>query len=154
MVIVIMIFEILGKPKEYVKEALEKHMSKLDEIKSVSVIDKKINEPKKIKDDKQGLYTCFSEVELKCDSLKTLSDIVFNFMPSSVEVIDPDKITLNCEEATNLFTELIVKLHKYDEIAKLSQGRIHQLTKQLKAALKVLNDNNLIKYGKIVDKKD
>ncbi|MFA5485117.1 MAG: hypothetical protein WC260_02625 [Candidatus Pacearchaeota archaeon] len=149
-----MILEILGKPPEYIKTALDEHVQKLEKLKDVKIIEKKINEPKKIKDDKQDFYTCFCEVEFKCQDLKQLADITFNFMPASIEIIDPERVSLNCEEASSLFTDFVLKLHKYDEIAKLSQTRIFQLTNQLNSALKILNDNNLIKEGKLVDKKD
>jgi hypothetical protein len=153
MVTAIMILEILGKPADYIKKTLSEHVQKLEKLKGVKIIENKISEPKKIENDKQDFYTCFCEVEFKCQDLRQLADITFNFMPASIEVIDPDKISLNCEEASSLLTDLVLKLHKYDEIAKLSQTRIFQLTNQLKTALKVLNDNNLIKDGKLIDKK-
>ena len=122
MITAIMILEILGKPPEYIKTALDEHVQKLEKLKDVKIIEKKINEPKKIKDDKQDFYTCFCEVEFKCQDLKQLVDITFNLCPHLLKLLilkEP-----NCEEASSLFTDFVLKLHKYDEIGKLSQTRI------------------------------
>jgi len=51
-IIVVMMFEIIGKPPEYLTETLDNLITKIDEEKGVKVKNKKINEPEVMKKDK------------------------------------------------------------------------------------------------------
>jgi len=115
------IFEIMGNPPEYIKTALEGFIDKLGTIKGVSIINKKVHEPKLIEDKEnkqKGLFTTFGETEIETDTLSTLFGITFHMLPSHVEIIEPEEIKLTNFELSPIITELAVKLHKYDEIAK------------------------------------
>ncbi len=145
-----MIIEMLGRPKEHLIETLNEHVNKIGEIKEVKIISKNISEPKK--DDKEDVFMCFSEVEISCPSLEILSQIVINFMPSSIEVVEPSEIKIKCKESTDILNSLIAKLHSYDAIARAAHERIFLLNNQLKEAIKIMENNNLIKDGKLIDK--
>lgn len=145
-----MIVEIMGRPAPHIKEKLEEHIGKLDEIKGTKTIKKTFSESKKV--DKEELYTCFCEVEFSCDNFKTLSEIVIGFMPASIEVVDPSQMKINCKDATEILSELTERLHQYDNIAKQVQGKISYLNSELTAAAKILEDHGLIKDGKLTKK--
>ncbi len=158
MVKVVMIVEIMGQPAGHVREKIEEHMGFLDQRKEIEVISKEFSEPADVPTHKEGdkptgLFTCFSEVEFECDTLKEVADVVFDFMPSSVEVIEPAQVTFEAHDATDLLNNLTGRIHRYDDIAKMAQGKIRQLTQQLQIAAQALNDNGLLKDGKLVTKK-
>lgn len=153
MVKAIMIIEIAGRPPEHVSKALEEHVSHLDKIKVVKVINKKFHKPKEHKEQK-GFYTTFAEVEFETDTLRDLFDIMFDFMPSSIEILEPNNLSLTSEEATSLVNNLTGRLHRFDDLAKIAQTKIYNLSRQLHVASKVLNDNGLIKDGKLVIKEE
>ena len=154
MVTAIMIIEMMGKPAGHLEEALKNHVKKMGEIKGIELIRSDINEPTEIKDEKQpGFFSCFAEVEVKCKSFSQLSELVINFMPSSVEVVDPSKITLDCNDSTEVLSHFIRRLHEYDNVAKQAQLRLTILNHKLGAATKLLYDNKLIdKQGKLTKK--
>lgn len=74
-----LIFEMLGRPASHLEETMNQFLNKIGEERGVKVLTKKINEPKKIEDTKQELFTTFSETEMEFDNLNELFRIVFFF---------------------------------------------------------------------------
>mgnify|MGYP001589599806 CR=1 FL=1 len=113
------IYEILGRPPEHIKETLGQFIDKLGEIKGVKLLGKKIHEPHAIEDkDSKDIYTTFGEAELEIDDINIAFAIVFHMLPANIEVLEPSEIRLRNFEMGSLLTELAVRIHKYDEIAK------------------------------------
>lgn len=138
-----MIVQIAGKPKDYVLESIKSHIGRLDEFKDLEVVSKSFSEPKVLENEKD-MFICFSEVEILVPSFARVLDIVFDFMPSSIEVLDPGKIEMNVFEATNFLNNLSGRLHRYDDIAKLAYARIRQLSDEIQKKeeqKKVIKDN-------------
>lgn len=122
----IMIIEVAGRPPQYLIDSMKAHIDKLNHIKGVSLVTSKISEPSIIESEKD-LYTCFAEVEVQADGLAKIMDLVFDFMPSSIEIIEPTDLELNCQEATMFMNDLAGRLHKYDEVVKVMRMQMQQL---------------------------
>ncbi|MCX8158708.1 MAG: hypothetical protein N3D20_00200 [Candidatus Pacearchaeota archaeon] len=111
------VLEILGRPKDYIKTALEQLIERLSKEKGVKIISQKIHEAKEI-ENKKDLFTSFAEVSLELDSLSSFFGILFAYMPANVELISPEKIELSNAELNELGNKLIARLHDYDAITK------------------------------------
>ena len=156
MVRVIMIVEMAGRPAEHVKDSLAKHIGVLNEVKDVQVHSIKISEPKEIENSSgpQGtlsegvMFTCFAEADFETENFARMSETMFDFMPSSVEIIEPSKVSLDMSEATNLLNNISGRLHRYDDLMKMAGGKLQQMGAQLKAAQEAL-----IEREKKVEKK-
>jgi len=145
-----MIVEIMGRPPEHLSESLKKHIGLLDKVKGVKVVNKTFSDPK-IAAEEKDLYTCFSEIEFECQNLKQLADVMFDFMPSSVEVVDPANVSLAADEATSLLNNLTGRLHRYDEVAQTIQNKEKQMMNQFKMAQQLLLGHGIIdKKGKVL----
>ncbi len=110
----ILIIEVLGKPAEYIKKALEDILEKLKKEKDVNVTHSEVKEPKELE---SGVFTTFAEIELET-SLQMLMNILFAYMPSHIEVIEPEKLSLINSDLNSFLNEITRKLHQYDELAK------------------------------------
>jgi hypothetical protein len=128
----IMIVEIAGRPAEHVKEVLENHVEQIGKIKGVKVVSKDVNEPKKLEIE-QEMYSCFAELVIETESFQILVDLIFDLMPSSVEILEPSSFKLSLQEATGFLNTLAGRLHKYDEVAKVAQLQAQQLAQRLQA---------------------
>jgi hypothetical protein len=128
----VMIIEVAGRPPEYLENSLKLHLDKLNHIKDVKVISSKMAEPRLVETEKE-IYTCFGEVEVEVIGFSKIMDLVFEFMPSSIEIINPSEIEFNCQEATMFVNDMAGRLHKYDEIAKIARMQIQNLTQQLQS---------------------
>lgn len=137
------IFEILGRPKEYVKEALEEHINNLEKFDGIKILNKKIHEPKELdpekipkkglikKEDAKDIFTSFAEVELEVDNLLLLFSVGFRLLPSHIEIIEPDELRLKNFDLSAVLSELAIKLHRYDEVAKILTMENQNLAREL-----------------------
>ncbi len=114
----ILIFEMLGRPAEHLKDTLSKYLEKLGSEEGIEIFDKKLNEPKKIEEAQQELYSTFAEVEADFKNISSLMKIIFLYMPSHIEITSPSSMNLQNSELNALMNELTRKMHQYDELAK------------------------------------
>lgn len=119
------IFEILGRPPEHIKETMSQLVDKLAEIPGIEIDKKTVHEPKPFKEERankeenaSGLFTTFAEVEILGKDINSLITVVLYAMPSHVEITEPEEIRFKNFEISNLLSDLTVKMHRYDEIAK------------------------------------
>jgi len=130
----ILILEVIGRPPQHLKETLEKLIDNMDKEKGVEVKEKKINEPMEIKD-KKDLYTTFAEVEVEVKSILHLAMLMFKYMPAHIEIISPENLMLSNNSIGEIFSEIIRRLHGYDEIAMIIQAEKKVLEQKLRALL-------------------
>ena len=104
------IIEVIGRPKEKIQEVTE---NMLKEISSeFTVLTKELAEPKEISD---KFYSAFIEAEILFPNFVSLIGFIFDRMPSSIEIIEPAKITEDTNLMNDLMNDLAVKLHQFSE---------------------------------------
>ena len=148
---VLIIYEILGKPKEHIKDSLDQLIIEIGKNKGIKIITKKIHEPHPIEENKlnelkaqniegvETIFTTFAEVEMEIDSLELVFTLVINTLPSNIEIIEPTDFKLNNFLVNSLLNNITIKMHKYDELAKGFIFERNQLIKKLKE-LKIKHD--------------
>lgn len=111
------ILEVLGRPPEHLKEALKLILERLGAEKGVKVKSSKIHEPKQVEDTKD-MFTTFAEVTIELDSLENYFGILFGYLPSHIELLEPQSVALSNFQLNELANKLTTKLHSYDAIVK------------------------------------
>jgi hypothetical protein len=124
------IIEILGRPPEHIKEALNTLVIKMGSDKGVSIIDKEYHEPKPVKET-ENLWIAFADVELEFETIHTFFATIMTYMPAHVEIFEPENFKLNVAGINELANFFVATLHKYDAIAKRLVGERSILLKQL-----------------------
>lgn len=147
----VLILEIVGRPVEYLTATLKQIIEKIGEEKGVEMIRNKIHEPTEMKD-KKGFFTTFAEIEVKVEQILLIAMLMFKYMPSHVEVIEPESLVLQNNEWNEILNELTRRLHGYDEVARVIQME-NQLMK--KKVQEIINAQKAKKEGgkKAVKKK-
>ena len=112
-----LIFEILRRPSEHVKEALNKLVVKMGSDSGIEIIEKKYHAPKEVEEAK-GVYTSFAEFEMIVDSLDAFFEIIFNYFPANVEITSPRNLKIGNEYLNEISNRLISRLHHYDAVTK------------------------------------
>lgn len=107
----VIIIEIAGKPAAYIKKIMDGVLKNLEKEKNIEIIRKKIHNAKKI----ETVFSTFTEIEMLVSSLGRLNEIIFDFMPSSVEILEPVSLKIDINAANNLVNDLSARLHKYEE---------------------------------------
>lgn len=140
-----MIVEMAGRPAVHLTESLEKHIGVLKNVNGIEIHSIKCSEPRKIPDpegktvpEEQIMFTSFAEADFETESFNTITQIMFDFMPSSVEVTHPSKVTLSATEATDLLNNISGRLHRYDEFAKIAGNKMQTMNAQLLKAKEIL----------------
>lgn len=131
------ILEIIGRPAEHLVKTLEDIIKRIGEEQGVDVVEKKINEPVKMKDNKD-FYTTFAEVELEVEDILYLAIIMFKYMPAHIEVVEPELIALTNNGWTDILSELTRRLHRYEEVARIIKIQNTKMQEKLK---ELINEN-------------
>jgi len=64
------------------------------------------------------MWSTFTEFELEFNNFKKLTDFCFNFMPSSIEIIEPETNKLSSGSIEEMLNDVLAKLHQYDMALK------------------------------------
>lgn len=130
------IIEIMGAPKEFISKKLQEHVDKLKQD-GMDVQLEKYAEP--VQNDK--LFTQFVELQIAFKNVQELLDFCFDSMPSSVEILSPEKLQLDMTHFEQLVNDLQAKLHQTDMMLKGLQVQKQVLDRN---AMNILH--NFIKF--------
>jgi len=103
--------EVMGFPKDYLEHGMDGIIGKLDGLPGVKVIKQNVHEPKKIG---EKMHTMFAELELLVKNFSKLVSIIVEYMPVSIEIVDPERITEATNELNGTLNDLTAKLHSYN----------------------------------------
>ncbi len=127
------ILEILGKPKEHVEKTakdLEKQIKSLERLTVLS------SEVASVEPQEEGLFSTFIETEILFKNIHHILDFTFNFMPSSVEILEPDKITMKTARFKDLIHDFIGKHHQVEAMAREIKAHNSIITKKMRIIIK------------------
>ncbi|MBC8444081.1 hypothetical protein H8D83_00695 [Candidatus Woesearchaeota archaeon] len=108
------IIEMLGKPKEHLEKTLKGYIELLKKDKTIEILKEDYVEP----EEKEGLFTMFVELETLMKDTKRVVEFCFDYMPSSVEIIEPANLTYSSHDFSDILNDLQARLHKIDMVAK------------------------------------
>tara|TARA_Y100000310_G_scaffold334148_1_gene413207 strand:- start:1457 stop:1930 length:474 start_codon:yes stop_codon:yes gene_type:complete len=123
------VLEIMGNPKEHVESTMEMVLKKVDEFKEVAVLKKNVNPPMEV--EPKPFWSSFSELDLEFKDKNTLIGFCFDFMPSSIEIVSPDKFKLERKVYEDFLNDLLGRLHQYDMMLKNVHAQNIILRKEL-----------------------
>ena len=126
-----LVLQALGRPAEYLGQALEIVIDNLSKNKDVIILHKKIHEPEKVPESKEVFMT-FSEIEIIVKDFSKLIGIVFDYMPASVEIVEPANISFKLDDANAIINDLAARLHQYDSLLKQMRMQVDILAKKFK----------------------
>lgn len=127
----ILIIQILGKPADHIEKTLNLAIDNLAKDRRVQLIEKKIH-PAKLVEDAKEVFITFAEIEILAQDLSKLIELIFDYMPASVEILDPYNLTLKLEDANSILNDLIAKIHQYDALLKKSRLELNILINKIK----------------------
>lgn len=117
-----LIIEIVGKPKEYVEDTIKKNIEKLKTEKKAHLVSEKIHEVKELQD---SIFSTFAEVEIVVETFQRFLDICYEYAPSSIEVLEPERYPMKTKDIEGILNDLISRSHNAtaqlrEAVAKIS----------------------------------
>jgi hypothetical protein len=140
------VIEVLGKPMEHVDATIKGYVQKLKENKRYQLVKEELAELKQ--HEESELWMAFAELEIKTNGVAEIIDFCFDYMPSIIEIIEPEELQLDSLSVSSFLNDLQAKLHGVDMLAKEMKME-NQLTNSSLAKLLnnyilvLLRDNNL-----------
>jgi len=113
-IVVRTIIEVLGAPKEHVQNTIKLIVDTAEKDSELKVLKKEFFEAKP----QESLFSTFAELEIKFKKISKLIGFCLDFMPSSVDILEPESIDFNSKDLTNDINDLLAKIHKMDMILK------------------------------------
>jgi len=111
------IFEVIGKPADYVEESLKNLLDVLEKEKNAKVIRR---DQHKSEVYEETLFSTFAEVTILVENLRRFMNIIYDYMPSSIEIVEPQEIKIKYLDLNVVMNELANSLHRHDiELKKL-----------------------------------
>ena len=110
-----MIFEVMATERDTAESSLKEHVNKLDTIEGVELLESEyddINEVEQPRPDVEKGYTQVCETEFEIRDLNLLIQVVLNYGPTMVEIMEPDKLELDqgeLQDTVNLVAEMMQK---------------------------------------------
>ncbi len=115
------IFEVIGKPADYVEESLKNLLDVLEKEKNAKVISRE-QHPSQVYE--ETLFSTFAEATILVENLRRFMNIVYDYMPSSIEITDPQELKIKYLDINVVMNELANSLHRHDiELKKLQFER-------------------------------
>ena len=107
--------EMLGRPKDYVEQTIKELIASIEK-EGIEIKDKKFFDAKQIED--KNLYTTFTELEIYFKEISHLIQFILKYLPSHIEIIEPENIKLTNSDINTLAGELTIMMHRYDDVTK------------------------------------
>jgi len=126
------IIEVVGKPKEHVENSLKIAIKKIKEQKNIILKEGDLYKAK----EKEGLWSTFSELELLFKDAGSLVGFCFDYVPSSVEILEPKGLKFDTNELSNLINDFLAKLHQIGVSLKKLNAENQILNKNATALLR------------------
>ena len=104
------IIEILGAPKAHVEDTMIKVVDGMQDKEWLEVVSDEVAEATQQKD----LFSSYADVQVWVKSFGHMIEFLFNYMPSSIEILEPQEMQLKREDIGNLMTEISGRLHASD----------------------------------------
>lgn len=111
-----MMIEAMAISKDTVESALKKHLERMEKEKCLFVYKKDFQETKEIEKPLPNIPKGFSqvvEIEGVAENFDRLVYIVLNYGPSSIEILEPDKMEIDIGQAQGILATIATVIHRF-----------------------------------------
>jgi len=119
-----MMIEVLAVGREAAQSSLEKHVGKMEKEKKALVSRKEFHELQYVENPIQGIPEGWSyvvDLDVLAENFEVLIGLVMNYGPSSVEIIEPSRISVPIDQGQAILVSVADLLHQF---ARLGAGGI------------------------------
>lgn len=139
------IIEVLGKPKEHVESTIKEYVHSMKQNKSYHVVSTEFQDAIDVEG---GMFSVFAEVEMWSTNIAALLNLAYDYMPSSIEIIEPETLVYKGNTLSSFINDMLARMHQIDMLVKNLRAENRVLKNNLSNSLKksvllVLKDKEL-----------
>jgi len=114
------LIELLGSPKKHLEDTMNAFIDNIKKNKEYKLLNTEVSKVKEVEKegDEKEIFSTFAELEIGVKQKSDLFDFCFNFMPSSIEIIEPMNVTFTSNEISQYLTDIQGTLHRVDAALK------------------------------------
>lgn len=148
------LFEIIGKPAEHLIDTLKKLVELIGQDKKIIILSSKIHDAEKVED--KDVFSSFSELDLLFETPKGAVEFVYDYMPASIEVTEPNNFNFKLNEFNGIINDIATRLHQYDATLKQTHLEKDILFNHIQGIKKALESKGikLVRENQNTDKKE
>ena len=120
----------MASPEKHAQETMDLVFEKIKNDENINIVKHNMSKPKEVEKYK-GFYSIFTEFEIEFDNVSDLLNVCFDYMPSSVEILEPEKLELDRDYLMGLTNDVLAKLHEWDMLVKNFYAENRLLKKKL-----------------------
>jgi len=121
------IIEILGKPKNHVDKTLRMYVDKIKNDSDLIVLSTEFAKT----EEKEKLWSTFADMEMVVKGIPKLIAFCFDYMPSSVQILKPEELSIKRSTIEDFANDLQARLHHVDMIIKKQNNENEFLRKNM-----------------------
>ncbi len=110
----IAIFEVIGKPPDFINKVMESFLNRMKEKKDLEMIKGEILPVKKVENTKD-VYSIVADTEFYFKNFETVLGFIIDTLPASIQIVEPPEIKFNLHEINSFLSDYLAVLHKYNE---------------------------------------
>ncbi len=122
-VLVRTIIEMLGAPKDHIIKTMKNYVEAQKSNENFTILKEYYSDAKEEEKEGQKLFSVYAELEIWFKSVEKVVDFCFDKLPSSIEILEPSKVTFQSAEFSGLLNDLQAKLHKLDMVFKNNNAK-------------------------------
>ena len=126
------VIEVLGAPKEYVEEAIQLVVDRVHKTSDIEVVSESTYEA----EEKEKLFSTFSEIEIWFKDLDKMVKFLFDFTPSSIEIMQPAKLEFKSNFVSGLCNDFLLKMHDLGLKLKDTAAKVQLVQKNADALIR------------------
>lgn len=113
-----MMIECLAINSDAAKSALENHIKKMGNEKKIIIYKQDFKKMQELEKPLRGkniekAYSLVVEIELVSENFETLVFLVMNYGPSALEILEPEKLAMNANEAQGILNSVSDMVHRF-----------------------------------------
>ncbi len=128
---------VLGKPREFVKEVMEKKLEKIKRERKV--YSSQLFEPKKVG---RSFYSVLMEVETEVKDFTDLVSFILDYVPVNIEILEEENLNFEVADFQSGVNDLITRIQEYEEGIRAFSASTKILSDRLRQILQQKNDKN------------
>ncbi|HII72255.1 TPA: hypothetical protein HA265_05875 [Candidatus Woesearchaeota archaeon] len=101
--------EVIGAPKEHIEKAIGMLVDKMYAEEKIEIISEETFEAK----ERGKLFSTFSELDIWFDDIVVLEKFMFDYTPSSVEVVEPQELTVPSRLFSGIMNDFLLRMHEH-----------------------------------------
>jgi hypothetical protein len=135
--------QMIGKPKEYLVESMNKIITGIEsEEKKYAIFETQFFDG----DNKENFFTYVCEIKMLFSKPLDIIDFSFDYMPSTIELVDPPNISFSSADFSSFINEMLIKNHDLNMLTKTLSEQGKRLFATQDALLKNITFQSII-YG-------